>query len=359
MTQALALSAILRDAGHEIERVLVGRSPYRSVPAYFTDGIEAPVEEFEAPTQVPGPDGRALSIPRTIADAAKRSPDFLRSMKRIAARTAGFDVVVNFLDLMAGASRTFFSDSVPSVSVAHNFVFLHPALARAPGPSAVKRSVLAYARATAARSRSMLALSFDELPDAPDRSLRVMPPLLRPGLDEYPVTEEGHLLAYALNPGYGREVAAWARARRDTQVHCFLDGGRDAIPGQLPPNFHIHGLAERPFLEKLASCRAFVGSAGFESICEARYFGKPVLAVPTEGQFEQTLNAWDAERVGAARAGDYSDLASFWDELPEAPSDAASVETFRRWVGNAPATFVEEIERAALPPADRATESVR
>ena len=34
MTQALALDASLRDAARDVRRVLVGRSPWRSIPEY-------------------------------------------------------------------------------------------------------------------------------------------------------------------------------------------------------------------------------------------------------------------------------------------------------------------------------------
>jgi hypothetical protein len=95
----------------------------------------------------------------------------------------------------------------------------------------------------------------------------------------------------------------------------------------------------------LASCRAYVGSAGFESICEAFYLSKSVLAVPTAGHYEQSLNGWDAERVGAARIGSYDDLDSFWAR-PPVPSQAA-VSDFRAWVACAPETIVGLIERAA------------
>ena len=118
MTQALALGSFLRDAGHEISSVMVGRSPWRSVPAYFRDGIGAEIEEFDAPTQVPGVDGRALSLSRTVVDAARRSPGFLRAVVRIAEVTAGSDVVVNFLDLMGGAARGLLRGEVPAIASA-------------------------------------------------------------------------------------------------------------------------------------------------------------------------------------------------------------------------------------------------
>lgn len=345
MTQALALAAHLRDAGHRLERVLLGRSPYRSVPAYFAEGIGAPVEEFEAPTQVPDRDGKALSVPRTVADAARRSPEFVRSVVRIAERTGDVDVIVNFLDLLGGASRRLFPTSVPAVAVAHNHLFMHPVLSNAPGPERIRRTVLAYAKATAARTARTLALSFDQLPHYEPLGLRVVPPLIRPNQGRHEVRDDGHLLAYALNPGYGVELARWAASRPGVLVRCFLDGGADALPPECSDAMEVYDLDAERFMASLASCRAFVGSAGFESICEAFWFGKPVLAVPTEGQFEQTLNAWDAERVGAARAGTYADLDAFWDESQTAPQ--TRVDTFRAWVETAPEVFVREVEEAA------------
>ncbi|MEM7416588.1 MAG: glycosyltransferase family protein [Gemmatimonadota bacterium] len=344
MTQALALGAHLRDAGHDVSRVMIGRSPYRSIPEYFRAGIGTEVEEFEAPTQVPDREGKALSVPRTVADAARRSGGFVQSMVRIAERTAHADVVVNFLDLMGGAARRLFPTGVPAVAVAHNHLFLHPVLAQAPGPDRIRRWVLRYARATAARTVKTLALSFDELPAYPPLDLQVVPPLLRPRPD-VEVRDDGHLLAYALNPGYGVELAQWAARRPEVRVRCFLDGGAAALPAEFAAHLEIEDLDADRFMEALATCRGYVGSAGFESVCEAFRFGKPVLAIPTEGQFEQTLNAWDAERAGAATPGGYEDLDRFWDQLP-VPS-TSKVQAFERWVSRAPEVFVRAIEEAA------------
>ena len=172
-----------------------------------------------------------------------------------------------------------------------------------------------------------------------------MPPLLRPGLDELSPGDDGHLLAYALNPGYGALLAEWQRRHPDVRVHCYLDGGAAALREAPQDGFHCHALDDDGFLKHLASCRAYVGSAGFESICEAFYLGKPVLAVPTAGHYEQTLNGWDAQRIGAARVGSYDDLDRFWAE-PPVPSLAA-VRDFRDWVALAPQTIVELVERAA------------
>lgn len=357
MTQALALAAYLRDAGHRLRHVLVGRSPYRSVPSYFTEGIDAPVEEFDAPTQVPDREGKALSVPRTVVDAARRSPSFVRSMVRIAERTSDVDVVVNFLDLLGGASRRLFPTDVPALAIAHNHLFMHPVLSNAPGPDRIRRWVLAYAKATTSRSERTLALSFDALPDYAPLGLRVVPPLIRPNQAHHEVRDDGHLLAYALNPGYGVELSRWAASRPDVPVRCFVDGGAAALPEEAGQAIDVHDLDAERFMESLATCRAYVGSAGFESICEAFWFGKPVLAVPTEGQFEQTLNAWDAERVGAARGGTYADLDALWDTA--APPAADRVDAFRAWVASGPDVFVREVEQVAAGTRDKGTSGVR
>jgi UDP:flavonoid glycosyltransferase YjiC (YdhE family) len=209
---------------------------------------------------------------------------------------------------------------------------------------------LAYARLTATGSAPRIALAFQPSTHEGGARVAVAPPLLRPGLERLRVRDEGHLLAYALNPGYGARLAAWQRRHPEVVVHCYLDGGAAALEAPPAAGFQAHPLADEAFLEHLAGCRAYVGSAGFESICEGFYLGKPVLAVPTEGHYEQTLNGWDAERAGAARVGSYDDLDAFW-AAPPVPSQRA-VRDFRDWVARAAEVVVRLIERAAATRGD-------
>ena len=52
------------------------------------------------------------------------------------------------------------------------------------------------------------------------------------------------------------------------------------------------------FLEDLASCKAIIGTAGFTLITEGFYLGKPYLATPMAGQFEQEYNGYMLEQCG-------------------------------------------------------------
>ena len=343
MTQAIALAAMLRDAGHVVTKAMIGRSVHRLTTDYFAESIDAPVIEFEAPVQVPDKNRQGISNTRTLLDAVKRSPGFLKSMATISKQTESVDIVVNFLDLMAGLSRVLFPSKTPALAVAHNYLFLDPDLRGAPGPQRHRSVALAYAKATTTRMDQKIALSFAPLESIPEREMVVAPPLLRPGLERLETHNAGYLLAYALNPGNSKALLDWQR-RSGAEVHCFVEGGSTAVPGSAH-GFHAHELDGAAFLRHLAGCRAYVGSAGFEGICEAHYLGKAALAVPTKGHFEQTLNAWDAERCGVAQAGSYADLDEFWAHPPRPNSE--QVLAFKRWVARAPEILVEEVERAA------------
>jgi len=205
--------------------------------------------------------------------------------------------------------------------------------------------VLAYARLTASGAHTKVALSFRPLPPHEPERLVVAPPLLRPELAGTRPHDGGYLLTYALNPGYGDLVADWQRRNPSVTVHCYVDGGRNALRAASGDGFHAHHLSADAFLAHLAGCRAYVGTAGFESVCEALWLGKPALLVPTEGQHEQALNAWDAARAGAAAVGTYADLDGFWADPPVPRPEV--VNGFRDWVRRAPQMLVDVVESAA------------
>jgi len=74
------------------------------------------------------------------------------------------------------------------------------------------------------------------------------------------------------------------------------------------------------FLQDLESCRSVIATAGFTLISEAIYLGKPYLAMPIQGQFEQQLNAICLEELGYginASAVNVQTLARFIEVLPQ------------------------------------------
>lgn len=351
MTQALALAQMLRVAGHRVVKAFLGRSRLRAVPRYFEEGLGAPVHTFAAPTLVPDTDRRAVSVGATALDSTLRFPAYVAAAVRLARqlRPDEVDVVVNFYDLVGALSRAVLGAPVPSVTLAHNYWFVHRAAGIPPASPLMRAAFTMLTRASMLGSDVRLALAFGPGPVDHELELRIAPPLLRASILDVAPTEGDYLLAYAVNPGYANDLAAWHRDRRGPiETHCFVEGGATALHVETATGFHMHDLDDKAFLQRMAGCRAYVGSAGFESLCEAFHLGKPVLAVPTAGQPEQALNAWDADRHGVARAGSYAELDDFL-EKPPVP-DPEAVRAFRAWTAEAARHHVAAVEGAAYNP---------
>ncbi len=73
-------------------------------------------------------------------------------------------------------------------------------------------------------------------------------------------------------------------------------------------------------------------TAGYQTLCEAMYLGKPILIVPVGNHFEQACNAHEAELLGAGVAATHFDLDRFLDYIPKHKHDP---DQFRAWVANA------------------------
>ena len=86
---------------------------------------------------------------------------------------------------------------------------------------------------------------------------------------------------------------------------------------------------------------SLISTAGFESLCEAAWLGKPLFLVPVENHVEQQVNAIDAQQFGIGIAEKSFNL----DRLAELP-DRLPVEKFRAWMNCAPDKLFQAIEQA-------------
>lgn len=125
-------------------------------------------------------------------------------------------------------------------------------------------------------------------------NVHLIPPVLRRDvLGRHPTAGE-HVLVYVNHPDGS--------------------GGLLAALGAVDARFIVYNIPEPPdaerypnltfrapgpgFLGDLASCRAVVCTAGFTLLSEALWLGKPVLALPNRGFFEQALNALYLREAG-------------------------------------------------------------
>ncbi|MEM1116909.1 MAG: glycosyltransferase family protein [Bacteroidota bacterium] len=354
MTQALALGEMLRARGHEVVRCVAGASRRRDVPAFFRRRVGCPVETVESPSFVASASG-AIRPVATLLRTLRRARRYGPSLDRLEAvlDAAEPDVVVNFYEGLMGAFGLLRVSDVPVVAVGHQFMARLPGYPHLPRQPMQRTAMEAYTRLVGAGAAVRLALSFYDAPDAPEHGIRVVPPLLRRSL--FALADrpsDGSILVYLMEPALLSPLADWSARRPDVRLHVFTD----AAPHDVSPALTVHGLSGTAFLERMAVARGVVCTAGFESVSEAMWLGKPALMVPVPNHYEQRCNAVDAASVGAGIAASVLDLDPLLERLDAGPEAdptglAAPTSRFRAWVAQAEGRVVGAIEEAAgLPP---------
>jgi uncharacterized protein (TIGR00661 family) len=185
-----------------------------------------------------------------------------------------------------------------------------------------------------------LALSFRRFPDVAGKRLKILPPLLRSEVRTMEPVDEDFILAYVLNDGYASDLAAEQGRFPGVRIVGFWDRKGAAEKVHLQENLTFHPLSDTAFLDAMGRCRGLISTAGFESICEAMYLGKPVFMMPARHQIEQLCNAVDASLSGAGIWGFGLDLDRFIRYLAAPREEPRG---FRRWVESADDAFLEVI----------------
>lgn len=329
LTQAITLEEILCRNGHEVVEVLVGKSNTRRLPGFFNRSIQAPVKRFLSPNFLPTPENKRVSIPRSVAYNLMQIPAYLRSISYInrRIRESGADLVVNFYELLTGLAYLFFRPSVPQVSIGHQYLFLHRDFEFPQKSPAGLMMLRFFTRLTCIGAREKLALSFRQMDEDERSHIRVVPPLLRREVLCCEAAEGTYVHGYMVNAGFGESISRWHEQHPDIPLHFFWDKPDEPEVHRKDDTLSFHQLDDEKFLRYMSGCRAYATTAGFESVCEAMYLGKPLLMVPVH--IEQDCNAADAARGGAGIVSDGFEverLLRFADE--EYKPEAA----FRNWV---------------------------
>jgi uncharacterized protein (TIGR00661 family) len=140
-------------------------------------------------------------------------------------------------------------------------------------------------------------------------------PLLRPEVVATRPSDGEHLVSYFRTATPPRVLDMLKATGRPVKVY-----GLGPRPADGPLTFCP--LDETTFVRDVASCAALVGAAGNQTLGEALYFGKPVLALPEESHHEQLINAHFLRHMGAGEFAtleevERSHLSRFLDRLEE------------------------------------------
>ena len=346
LTQAISLAQILQTAGHTVVGAWVSVADGRPIASFFEDQFTAPITPVEGPGLVYCPKTNALDAVTTCGRVLKHLGRYRQSLGQLrdAIQTERPDVVVNFFELLGGLTYALYRPSVPMVCVAHQCLALHPDFPFPRGKWFERLTFKWLVRVNAWHAHELLGLSFDKQADVPGQRLRVVPPLLRQEVTCLQPVDEPFVLAYTTQPGLKTEVLKAHQQRPDMAIRYFHAGVAEAEQ-RVDETLTYCQIDGKRYLDAMQHCRAVITTAGFESVCEALYLGKPVLMIPQPNHYEQMGNALDGQRAGVGLAADCFDLNRLLEYLPT--HDAQVSDRFRSWHARGYFMFLAALNRAA------------
>jgi uncharacterized protein (TIGR00661 family) len=248
------------------------------------------------------------------------------------------DVVVIFYEVVLGVSTLLHRLRVPIVSIGHQFLVDHPDYAHRSRSDQGQFALRLNNMICSLGTTKTLALSFYPMKDFYRDRMAVVPPLLRAELFGLKPRDGGYILGYMLNPAYADEVRQWHNRNPGVDLHLFWDKPGAPETLEMDPGLTFHRIDDKKFLEMMAGCNGYATTAGFESVCEAMWLGKPALLVPAH--IEQEINAQDAAGIGAGVVSGEFDLSRLVDFIPRYGADTAA---FREWVAQGEELFVRHL----------------
>jgi len=347
LTQAIALFEILHKNNHEVVGALIG-SADGNIPVFFTEKFKSPSIAFASPYLVYCKKTKSLDIQKTLTNSVFRLKTYILSLQKINTTIHKLkpDVIINFYDVLAGIHQFFFRPKVPMVCVAHQYLLLNPDFKHPKSHWLDKFLVNTNTRITALGATKKLALSFTPFSNYERQNIYTIPPLLRPEITQILPTTETYILVYMTQYSLADELLKWHEKNPEVIVHCFWDKPQNTEVYEYSKNLHFHRINGQKFLGMMQNCKGLVTTAGFESVCEAMYLGKPTMMIPVPKHYEQACNALDGKRAGAGISGVKFDLTAFLDYIPNHKDTRSD---FQTWHNSSSFVFLREIESIFKP----------
>jgi uncharacterized protein (TIGR00661 family) len=342
MTQSISMKQILEDAGMEVCEVIIGKSSLRKIPDFYYERIKTQVTTIESPNMSMDKNFKKVKPYATFIKNASTFPKYLKGLKIIHRKVKEHnpDFIMNFYEPLCGMYNMFYKPGIPAISIAHHYMFLHSDYAMPEKRFFFNSSLKILTWLTSFGSARRLALSFYPFENDTRKSIYVVPPLLRSDVLNHEVSKQNYLLIYLLNPGYINDIKAWHNKNPKTELHCFTDRKDIGDTVKYDNTLYFHQVNDKKFLDMMAAAKGVVTTAGFESVCEAMYMGKPVFMVPVEGHYEQYCNSVDAVRTNLAISDTKFDISSFLGYLENYSGDNTE---FAEWTAQSRQAIMRQV----------------
>ena len=300
LSQALSLEEMLIKNGHEVIEVLVGNESHCTLPGFFNRNINAPVKRFLSPsTSTLSEGGSQTRLRKKLVDSLINAPEYYRSMCYINDRIhkTGAEVVINFYELLTGLTYALFRPSVPYICIGHQYMFLHPDY-DFPTINYTKLLLLRfYTRMTSFRSSKRIGLSFKKMSDNKQERLVAVPPLIRKEIVSISPYNGEYVNGIMSNEELLEDINRFHAAYPDVSLRLFWNNSDADEETIIDNTLSFHLITDSKFLNYIGKCKVLYSNAGFESICEAMYLGKPLMMHPY--LIDQICYAHNAQKLGA------------------------------------------------------------
>jgi uncharacterized protein (TIGR00661 family) len=287
-TQAIAFKEIIEKYGHSVELAIIGHRGDRPT-TMVTSNFEN-VVEIQSPNLVYKKGQKHISLFKTLKELIFNIPKYVDSVKKIDyyIKLHTPDVVINFYESMFGVYRFVHRPNLKSFAVGHQFMFFHPDYISMKSYPLQMWGAKIFTWLVGYGSEK-IALSFYEAPQY--KQIHVVPPVLRKQVFESSekIINGNYVLVYCINQSYIHDLTlnnSPCRLEIFTEIESTRHISNDVV---------VHPLNGQKFLEMMAGAKMVICTAGFETVAEALYLGKPVLMQPVFGHMEQEFNAKDAE----------------------------------------------------------------
>ena len=234
---------------------------------------------------------------RTVAKNVIAAPKAARSLKKLLRLADEWQIELVITDFEPLSCQVGRRKRLPVVCIDNQHCLTNFRVASPPRYRRDAAAAKLVSRFMVPHADAFLTTSF--FPAEPrKRNSFLFPPIVREEVLSTTAVSGEHVLVYVTSPS--TDLAAMLR-----QVRCPFIAygfGREGQDG----NVLYKAPSMDEFLRDLAGCKAIVANAGFSLVSEALHLGKPYLAVPVKGQFEQIFNAYHLDRLG---------YGAWWKEL--------------------------------------------
>jgi len=316
-------------SGHAMRaRVVLGhlaRAGHQIKVATFDRGLALAKDYDVTPVEglsIAARDNR-VSVLRTLAENVKKLPRGARSAKELRHKLfEQFDPQLVICDFEPLTAHLALRERVPLVTLDNQHFQRYVEHEHAPGLSREARTTLTIVRAIVPRSQRSIVTSF--LPGKPrNERTFVVPPILRPEILATRPSRGEHVLVYCTQVYESLIDDLRSLTRVPFRLYGFERAGKDK-------NLEFKKFSAEGFLADLAGARAVIATAGFTLLGETLHLGKPLLALPMKGQYEQELNSYLLGRSGWGRDGRSATRETLGDFLFRLPEYEAALESYPR-----------------------------